>query len=87
MVEEPAPSGKAAMTFGDDLTPARAEIGRAHPQALRCGVIPAVMEGASYRQTAARYGVSTSVGRNGRSASDTREASRPSQWARTAVQG
>jgi hypothetical protein len=45
------------------------------------------MEGASYRQTAARYGASTSVGRNGRSASDKREASRPSQWAGIAVQG
>jgi hypothetical protein len=85
MVEEPAPSGKAAMTSVDDLAPTRAEIGWLHPQALRCGVI--VMKGASYRQTAARYGVSTGVGRNGRSASDTREASRPSQWARTAVQG
>jgi hypothetical protein len=45
MVEEPAPSGKAAMTSVDALAPTRAEIGRLHPQALRCGVI--AMEGAS----------------------------------------
>jgi hypothetical protein len=86
MVEELTPSGKAVTPTGD-LTPVRAEIGGPHPQALRCGVVTAVMDGASYRQAAARYGVSTGVGRNGRSASDTREASRPSQWAGTAVQG
>src|SRR6267154_276103 len=62
MLEEPIPSGKAVTASPDDLTPGRAKTGRPHPQALRSSVIAAVMDGASYRQAAARYGVSTSVG-------------------------
>ena len=61
MLEEPIPSGKAVTASTDDLTPGRAKTGPRHPQALRSGVIAAVMDGASYRQTAARYGVSISV--------------------------
>jgi hypothetical protein len=56
MLEEPAPGGKAVTAFTDDLTPGRAKTGRPNPQALRSGVIAAVMAGASYRQVAARYG-------------------------------
>ena len=67
----PSPSGKAVTASTDDLTPGRATTGRPHPRALRSGVIAAVIDGASYRQVAARDGVSTSV--DGRSASDTRE--------------
>ena len=61
MLEEPIPGGKAVTASTDDLTPGRAKTGRPHPQALRSGVIAAVMDGASYRQVAARDGVSTSV--------------------------
>jgi len=50
----------AVATSADDLTPGQAKF-RPHPQALRCGVITAVMEGASYRQAAARYGDGTGV--------------------------
>ena len=71
MLEEPILGGKAVTASTDDLTPGRATTGRPHPRALRSGVIAAVIDGASYRQVAARDGVSTSV--DGRSASDTRE--------------
>jgi hypothetical protein len=71
MLEEPILGGKAVTASTDDLTPGRATTGRPHPRALGSGVIAAVIDGASYRQVAARDGVSTSV--DGRSASDTRE--------------
>ena len=61
VLEEPTPSGKAVTASADDLTLGRAKTGRPHPRALRSGVIAAVTDGASYRQTAARNGVSTSV--------------------------
>ena len=49
------------LVLAEDLTPGRAKTGRQHPRALRSGVIAAVTDGASYRQAAARHGVSTSV--------------------------
>ena len=61
VLEEPTPSGKAVTASAEDLTPGRAKTGRPHPRALRSGVIAAVTDGASYRQAAARHGVSTSV--------------------------
>jgi transposase len=61
MLEEPTPGGKAVTVSADDLTLGRPKTGRPHPQALRSDVIAAVMDGASYRQAAARRGVSISV--------------------------
>lgn len=55
MLEEPTPGGKAVTASTDDVTLGRAKTGRPHTQALRSCIIAAVMDGASYRQAAARF--------------------------------